>query len=73
MRRRGFGRQLYDFMLERVKAAGRTKIMGNSVWSLPGIEAHDGGAGPAFAKAMGLELRQPARGDAPARSVQTRQ
>ena len=54
MRRRGFGRQLYDLMLERVKAAGRTTIMGGSAWSLPGIEAHDGGAGPAFARAMGL-------------------
>jgi GNAT superfamily N-acetyltransferase len=54
MRRRGYGRQLYDLLLERVKTAGRTTIMGGSVWSLPGIEAHDGGAGPAFAEAMGL-------------------
>jgi GNAT superfamily N-acetyltransferase len=53
-RRRGLGRQLHDFILERVKAAGRTTILGASAWSLPGIEANDGGAGPAFAQAMGL-------------------
>ncbi len=54
-RRRGIGTKLYELLLERMKAAGRTTIMGGSAWSLPGIEAHDGGAGPAFAEAMGLE------------------
>ncbi|GIH10282.1 GNAT family N-acetyltransferase [Rhizocola hellebori] len=54
VRRRGIGRQLYDLALERVKAAGRTTVLASTVWTLPGIEAHDGGAGPAFAEAMGL-------------------
>ena len=56
MRRRGFGRQLYDFDAgkgEGGRAAPRS-------WAprcgpCPDIEAHDGGAGPAFAQAMGLE------------------
>lgn len=54
-RRKGIGRKLYDLMVERVKAKDRMKVMTGSAWSLPGIEAQDGGAGPAFAAAVGLE------------------
>ncbi len=54
-RRRGVGRQLFDLAVERSKALGRNKILSHTAWSLPGILAHDGGAGPAFAQTMGFE------------------
>lgn len=54
-RRRGIGRALFEKVVERARARGRTKLIGTTVWELPGIKAHDGGAGPAFAAAMGFE------------------
>lgn len=53
-RRQGVGRALYDFAVERARANGRRKVMAHTAWTLPGLRAHDGGAGPAFAEAMGL-------------------
>ncbi len=54
-RREGIGTKLYDFALEQVKAAGRSVVIVNTLLELPGIKAHDGGAGSAFAKKLGLE------------------
>jgi GNAT superfamily N-acetyltransferase len=54
-RRQGLGRELYSLVLERVRAEGRGLVMTESAWPLPGLPVHDGGAGPAFAQAFGLE------------------
>jgi GNAT superfamily N-acetyltransferase len=54
-RRRGIGRALYQKAVERARANGRGKIMSHTAWSLPGLPARDGGAGPAFAAATGFE------------------
>ncbi|HZM82697.1 MAG TPA: GNAT family N-acetyltransferase [Candidatus Limnocylindrales bacterium] len=53
-RRRGIGRALMDKAFERARANERTTVMGNTCWTLPGLPAGDGGAGPAFAEAMGF-------------------
>jgi GNAT superfamily N-acetyltransferase len=55
LRRRGVGRALFERALERARANDRGHIAVNTAWPLPGIPAHDGGAGPAFAAAFGLE------------------
>ncbi|WP_117209676.1 GNAT family N-acetyltransferase [Allorhizocola rhizosphaerae] len=55
MRRRGIGRALYEKALERARANDRGHLLTNTVWALPGIQAHDGGAGPAFVQALGLQ------------------
>jgi GNAT superfamily N-acetyltransferase len=53
-RRQGIGRALWDKAVERARANGRTTVMSNTCWTLPGLPAGDGGAGPAFAEAMGF-------------------
>lgn len=53
-RRRGIGRALWEKALERARANDRTTIISNTAWTLPGLEAGDGGAGPAFAEAIGF-------------------
>jgi GNAT superfamily N-acetyltransferase len=54
-RRRGIGRALFGKAAELARANGRTKLMGGAPWELPGIAAHDKGAGTAFCQAMGFE------------------
>lgn len=54
-RRQGVGRALFEKAVERAQAIGRTTLMSNTCWTLPGLDARDGGAGPAFAEAMGLK------------------
>jgi GNAT superfamily N-acetyltransferase len=53
-RRRGIGRALMDKAFERARANDRTTVISNTPWTLPGLPAGDGGAGPAFAEAMGF-------------------
>jgi len=53
-RRRGIGRALYEKAAERARANDRTTVMSHTAWTLPGLPARDGGAGPAFAEAMGF-------------------
>jgi GNAT superfamily N-acetyltransferase len=53
-RRRGVGRALWDKAVELARANDRTTVMGNTCWTLPGLPAGDGGAGPAFAEALGF-------------------
>lgn len=53
-RRQGIGRALWDKAVECARANGRTTVMSNTCWELPGLPAGDGGAGAAFAEAMGL-------------------
>jgi GNAT superfamily N-acetyltransferase len=54
-RRQGIGRELYSYALQRVRAEGRGTVMTDTAWAMPGVPAHDAGAGPAFAEAMGLK------------------
>ncbi len=54
-RRRGIGTELYSYALQQIKAEGRTTVLSESAWELPGLPVHDGGAGAAFAQAMGLK------------------
>ncbi|MDQ7906639.1 GNAT family N-acetyltransferase [Phytohabitans sp. ZYX-F-186] len=53
-RRRGVGRALYEHVQAMVRGAGRKRLMGMSVESLPGGVARDE-AGGAFATAMGAK------------------
>lgn len=53
-RRRGIGRALMDKAFECARGNDRTTLMSNTCWTLPGLPAGDGGAGPAFAEAMGF-------------------
>ncbi len=55
MRRRGVGRALFEKALERARANDRGHIVVNTAWTLPGMPVRDGGAGPAFAEAFGLQ------------------
>lgn len=54
-RRQGIGRALWDKAVELARANDRTKVNANSAWTLPGLQACDGGAGPAYATAMGFQ------------------
>jgi GNAT superfamily N-acetyltransferase len=53
-RRQGIGRALMDKAFECARANDRTTVISNTAWTLPGLPAGDGGAGPAFAEAMGF-------------------
>jgi GNAT superfamily N-acetyltransferase len=53
-RRRGAGRALYGHIAGYARAAGRTRLMGDTVESLPGGPGL-GGAGGAFARAVGMK------------------
>lgn len=53
-RRRGIGRALYAYALERLRAEGRKRTVGMAVATLPGGPQRDG-AGGAFAAAMGAK------------------
>jgi GNAT superfamily N-acetyltransferase len=54
-RRRRLGTELFAFAVERMRDEGRTALLTESAWELPDLPVHDGGSGPAFAQAMGLE------------------
>jgi len=54
-RRKGIGADLFAFAVSRMKEEGRTTLLAESAWEMPGMPVHDGGAGPAFAQSMGLE------------------
>ncbi|HZN19857.1 MAG TPA: GNAT family N-acetyltransferase [Micromonosporaceae bacterium] len=53
-RRRGIGRALYAYAVERLRADGRKRTVGMTVATLPGGPQRDG-AGGAFAVAMGAK------------------
>jgi len=52
-RRNGIGRRLLALAEERARARGRSRLMADTAWSLPGLPARDG-AGVAFARAAGF-------------------
>lgn len=54
-RRKGFGRKLYEHAVDRARANGRSHLVISGPEALPDLPVHDGGAAPAFAKAMGLD------------------
>jgi GNAT superfamily N-acetyltransferase len=53
-RRQGVGRALWEKAVEVARANGRTTVMGGTAWTLPGLPAGDGGAGPAFTESLGF-------------------
>ncbi|WP_051105225.1 GNAT family N-acetyltransferase [Catelliglobosispora koreensis] len=55
-RRRGHGTTLYSMLRTRAKVLGCETLTARTSWELPDLPAFDGGAGPAFAKAAGLEV-----------------
>lgn len=53
-RRKGVGKALYAKAVEVARANNRGHLTCGTAWTLPGLEARDGGAGPAFAAALGF-------------------
>jgi GNAT superfamily N-acetyltransferase len=51
-RRHGFARQLHDFVLKRAGELGRRRLLGTTLWELPGIQAPSL-AGVRFAESLG--------------------
>lgn len=57
-RRQGIGRRLYDFALQRAADLDRKRIMGMTLWELPGIPAPNFD-GVRFAEALGFSSALP--------------
>ncbi len=57
-RRRGFGRQLHDFVLRHAAALGRKRLLGGTLWQLPGMTPPNL-AGARFAESLGYAPAMP--------------